>query len=60
MKQVVSTFMNEPGTPSTLMPRKIHLLNGGRKINKVPLITSHGDVSNAAVTWAVASLVASV
>ena len=40
--------------------KKIPNLNGSRKINRLSLIDSHGDVTGPAITWAFASLVASL
>ena len=47
-----------PGDPYSLTGSKVFNLNGSRKVDGKSLIDSHGDVTNAAVTWAFASLVA--
>jgi hypothetical protein len=53
--------LNEAGVAYTLaLDKKIHNLNGSRNVNGVSLIDSHGDVTNPAVTWAFATLLASV
>jgi hypothetical protein len=53
--------LNEAGVAYTFAAdKKIHNLNGSRKINGVSIIDSHGDVTSPAVTWAFASLIASV
>jgi hypothetical protein len=53
--------LNDAGVPYTFAAdRKIHNLDGSRKVNGVSIIDSHGDVTSPAVTWAFASLVASV
>ena len=58
--EAMKADLNEPGTPYQFQNDKIHNLNGSRNVGGKPLIGSHGDVTNAAVTWAFASLVASV
>ena len=58
--EAVKADLNEPGTAYVFENDKIHNLNGSRNVGGKPLIDSHGDVTNAAVTWAFASLVASV
>lgn len=52
--------LNEAGVPYTFASGKVRNLNGSRKINGVALIGSHGDVTSPAITWAFASLVASI
>jgi hypothetical protein len=52
--------LNQAGQAYTFSSGKIHNLNGSRKIDGVALIASHGDVTSPAITWAFASLVASV
>jgi hypothetical protein len=45
--------------PIRLGSGKVRNLNG-RTVNDVALIGSHGDVTSPAITWAFASLVASI
>jgi len=53
--------LNEAGVAYTFAgDKKIHNLNGSRKIGGVAIIDSHGDVTSPAITWAFATLVASV
>jgi hypothetical protein len=53
--------LNDAGVAYTFAAdKKIHNLNGSRKVNGVSLIDSHGDVTSPAITWAFATLVASV
>jgi len=53
--------LNDAGVTYTFAgDKKIHNLNGSRKVNGVAIIDSHGDVTSPAITWAFASLVASV
>jgi hypothetical protein len=53
--------LNEAGVAYTFdSDKKIHNLNGSRKVKGVSLIDSHGDVTSPAITWAFASLLASV
>ena len=53
--------VNDAGVAYTFAAdKKIHNLNGSRKVNGVAIIDSHGDVTSPAITWAFASLVASV
>ena len=58
--EALKADLNEPGAPYQFENDKLHNLNGSRSVGGKPLIDSHGDVANAAVTWAFASLVASV
>jgi hypothetical protein len=48
------------GGSYTFTSGTIHNLDGSRDVEGSPLIGSHGDVTNPAVTWAFASLMASV
>ena len=59
-REAVKADLNVPGVAYQFVPGKIHNLNGSRKVDGKALIDSHGDVTNAAVTWAFASLVAKV
>lgn len=59
-QEAVKADLNIPGAPYQFENDKIHNLNGSRSVEGRPLIGSHGDITNAAVTWAFASLVASV
>jgi hypothetical protein len=53
--------LNDAGVAYTFAAdKKIHNLNGSRKVNGVSIIDSHGDVTSPAITWAFASLVAGV
>lgn len=53
--------LNDAGVAYTFAAgKKIHNLDGSRKVNGVAIIDSHGDVTSPAITWAFASLVASV
>lgn len=52
--------LHADGVAYTFVSGKIHNLNGSRKVQDVPLIAGHGDVTSPAITWAFASLVASV
>ena len=52
--------LNDAGVAYTFAADRIHNLNGSRKVNGVSIIDSHGDVTSPAITWAFASLVASV
>lgn len=52
--------LNDAGVPYAFAAGRIHNLNGSRKVNGVSIIDSHGDVTSPAITWAFASLVASV
>lgn len=56
--EAVRQELNVAGVPYVFTNGTIHNLNGSRKIQGKPLIDSHGDVTNPAVTWAFASLVA--
>ena len=56
--EAVQGDLHDPGDAYTFSNGKIQNLNGSRQVNGKPLIDSHGDVTNAAVTWAFASLVA--
>ena len=58
--EVMKADLNISGGAYQFANDKIHNLNGSRSVDGKPLIGSHGDVTNAAVTWAFASLVASV
>lgn len=58
--EAVKGDLNVAGTAYQFANDKVHNLDGSRSIDGTPLIGSHGDVTNAAVTWAFASLVASV
>jgi hypothetical protein len=52
--------LNDAGAAYTFAAdKKIHNLDGSRKVRGVAIIDSHGDVTSPAVTWAFASLVAS-
>jgi hypothetical protein len=50
--------LHVPNDAYTFSGSKIRNLNGSKIVNGKPLIDSHGDVTNPAVTWAFASLVA--
>lgn len=56
--EAVRQELNVAGVPYVFTSGTIHNLNGSRKVQGKPLIDSHGDVTNPAVTWAFASLVA--
>lgn len=56
--EAVNEDLMLPGQAYVFSPTKIHNLNGSRLVDGKPLIGSHGDVTNPAVTWAFASLVA--
>ena len=54
----VNLDLKLPGQAYTLSAGRVINLNGSVKNDGKPLIGNHGDVRNAAVTWAFASLVA--
>ncbi len=56
--ETVKQPLNLPGVAYTFSKGKIHNLDGSRAVDGKPLIGSHGDVTNPAITWAFASLVA--
>jgi hypothetical protein len=58
-KETVQQDLRLPGDAYALANDKIYNLNGSRKVDGKSMIDSHGDVTNPAVTWAFASLVAS-
>ena len=58
--EAMKADLNIVGAAYQFANDKVHNLNGSRSVDGKPLIGSHGDVTNPAVTWAFASLVASV
>jgi hypothetical protein len=60
-KEAERLELNDAGVAYTFAAgKKVHNLDGSRKVNGVAIIDSHGDVTSPAITWAFASLVASV
>jgi hypothetical protein len=57
-KEAEKLDLQVAGGAYTFKRGSIHNLNGSRDVNGNPLIRSHGDVTNAAVTWAFACLLA--
>jgi len=56
--EAVRQELNLPGVAYAFSNDKIHNLDGSRSVDGKALIGSHGDVTNSAVAWAFASLVA--
>ncbi len=56
--EAVGGDLHVPGDAYSFLSGKIHNLDGSRQVDGKSLIDSHGDVTNPAVTWAFASLVA--
>jgi len=59
-KEAEGLELQVAGGAYTFKSGSIHNLDGSRNINGVPMIRSHGDVANEAVTWAFACLLTTV